>query len=165
MNKALSIDPRNVEGLVARGALYANSGSFKKAIVDFEAALKLNGSHANAKKYLGETLLALGRNFEEENKFEESRKAYIDCLKINPHHQEALASLEYLKTKLNAKKIVEPAELELPRESKGFPKDFMKIIFVPSSSTQHRIAGAAEGLEEFPRFSGRFQEGEEVEEG
>lgn len=116
MNKALSIDPRNVEGLVARGALYANSGSFTKAIVDFEAALKLNINHANAKKYLGETLLALGRNYEEENKFEEARKAYIDCLKINPHHQDALASLDYLKTKLNSKKIVEPAELELPRE-------------------------------------------------
>lgn len=97
--------------------------------MDFEAALKLNGSHANAKKYLGETLLALGRNFEEENKFEEARKAYIDCLKINPHHQEALASLEYLKTKLNAKKIVEPAELELPRESKGFSEGFRENNF------------------------------------
>jgi tetratricopeptide (TPR) repeat protein len=106
-----------VEGLVARGALYANSGSFAKAIVDFEAALKLNANHANAKKYLCETLLALGRNNEEENKFEEARKIYIDCLKINPHHQEALASLEYLKTKISTKKIVEPAELELPRKS------------------------------------------------
>lgn len=105
-----------MEGLVARGALYANSGSFSKAIVDFEAALRLNGNHANAKKYLCETLLALGRNYEEDNKIEEARKAYIDCLKINPHHQEACASLEYLKTKLNAKKIVEPAELELPRK-------------------------------------------------
>lgn len=106
-----------MEGLVARGALYANSGSFAKAIVDFEAALKLNANHANAKKYLCETLLALGRNNEEENKFEEARKIYIDCLKINPHHQEALASLEYLKTKISTKKIVEPAELELPRKS------------------------------------------------
>lgn len=116
LNKALSVDSRNVEGLVARGALYANSGSFSKAIVDFEAALKLNGNHANAKKYLCETLLALGRNHEEESKFDEARKAYIDCLKINPLHQEAMASLEYLKTKLNVKKIVEPAELELPRK-------------------------------------------------
>lgn len=114
LNKALSIDPRNVEGLVARGALYANSGSFAKAIVDFEAALKLNNSHANAKKYLCETLLALGRNYEEDGKFDDAKKAYFDCLKINPHHQEAAASLEYLKTKMNAKKIVEPAELELP---------------------------------------------------
>lgn len=114
--KALSIDPRNVEGLVARGALNANSSRFQKAIVDFEAALKINANHGNAKKYLGETLLALGRNLEEENKLEDAQKAYIECLNINPHHQEALASLNYIKTKINTRKIVEPAELELPRE-------------------------------------------------
>nr|CAD7396188.1 unnamed protein product [Timema cristinae] len=61
LNKALNIDPRNVEGLVARGALYANSGSFQKAIEDFETALKLNPNHQNARKYMGETLVALGR--------------------------------------------------------------------------------------------------------
>ena len=105
-----------MEGLVARGVLFANSGSFSKAIVDFEAALKINQNHVNAKKYLGETLLALGRSYEEEGKFEEAQKAYIDCLNINPHHQEALASLNYIKTKINARKIVEPAELELPRK-------------------------------------------------
>lgn len=74
--------------------------------------MKLNGNHANAKKYLGETLLALGREYEEKNNIEEAVKAYMDCLKVNPHHPEALASLE--KTRLNTKKIVEPSELELP---------------------------------------------------
>lgn len=116
LNKALSIDARNVEGLVARGALYANSGSFTKAVIDFEAALKLNSNHMNAKKYLGETLVALARSYEEDNKMDDARKAYSDCLKINPHHQEALASLEFLMKKAQAKKIVEPAELELPRK-------------------------------------------------
>ena len=84
--------------------------------MDFESALKMNANHGNAKKYLGETLLALGRNLEEENKLEDAQKAYIECLNINPHHQEALASLNYIKTKINTRKIVEPAELELPRE-------------------------------------------------
>lgn len=102
---------------MARGALYANSGSFQKAIFDFEAALKFNSNHANAKKYLGETLLALGRSFEDESKFEDAKKAYIECLKVNPQHQEALASLKYVKSKLGVmKKIVEPSELELPRK-------------------------------------------------
>jgi tetratricopeptide (TPR) repeat protein len=105
--------------LVARGALNANSSRFQKAIVDFEAALKIQPNHNNAKKYLGETLLALGRSFEEENKFEEAQKTYIQCLNINPHHQEALASLNYIKDKLSSRKIVEPAELELPRELDG----------------------------------------------
>lgn len=117
LNKALTIDPQNVEGLVARGALYANSGSFQKAIYDFEAALKLNSNHSNAKKYLGETLLALGRSFEDDGKYEDAKKAYIECLKVNPQHQEAMASLEFVKSKLGGlKKIVEPSELELPRE-------------------------------------------------
>lgn len=40
---------------------YANSGSFQKAIEDFESALKLNPNHQNARKYMGETLVALGR--------------------------------------------------------------------------------------------------------
>jgi tetratricopeptide (TPR) repeat protein len=116
LNKALSIDSRNVEGLVARGALYANSGSFKKAVEDFETALKLNPSHANARKYMGETLVALGRSFEEENKIEEAKKAYQNCLNIIPIHEEAQHSLDYLKNKTNnsGKPIVEPGELVLP---------------------------------------------------
>lgn len=115
LNKALSIDPRNVEGLVARGALYANSGSFKKAVEDFEAALHINSSHANARKYLGETLVALGRSYEDENKHEEARKAYQDCLKVIPMHEEALNSLEYLRNRGQSKMIVPPTELVLPR--------------------------------------------------
>ncbi|GAB0095876.1 sorting nexin-20 [Sergentomyia squamirostris] len=115
LNKALNIDPRNVEGLVARGALYANSGSFKKAVEDFETALKLNPSHTNARKYMGETLVALGRSYEDENKIEEARKAYQDCLVIIPHHEEALNSLEYLKDKSQKSSMLfEPTELELP---------------------------------------------------
>lgn len=111
------MDPRNVEGLVARGALYANSGSFKKAVDDFESALKLNSSHANARKYLGETLVALGRSYEEENKVEDARKAYQDCLKVVPNHEEAYNSLEYLKSRFSGKQmIVQPNELELPRK-------------------------------------------------
>ncbi|KAF5306630.1 hypothetical protein FQA39_LY08819 [Lamprigera yunnana] len=115
LNKALSIDPKNVEGLVARGALYANSGNFQKAIEDFETALKLNPSHANARKYMGETLVALGRSYEEENKVEEARKAYQSCLSIIPFHEEAQNSLEFLKNKTqNSKNLIEPSDLLLP---------------------------------------------------
>ncbi|XP_055905074.1 tetratricopeptide repeat protein 14 homolog isoform X2 [Eupeodes corollae] len=96
LNKALSIDPRNVEGLVARGALYANKGSFVKAVEDFETALKLNSFHTNARKYMGETLVALGRSYEEENKMEEAVKAYQNCLNIIPNHEQARISLDAL---------------------------------------------------------------------
>ncbi|CAG9864564.1 unnamed protein product [Phyllotreta striolata] len=114
LNKALNIDPKNVEGLVARGALYANSGNFQKAIEDFETALKLNPNHANARKYMGETLVALGRSYEEENKIDEARKAYQSCLSIIPYHEEAQNSLEFLKNKAQPKNLIEPAELLLP---------------------------------------------------
>ncbi|XP_045776538.1 tetratricopeptide repeat protein 14 isoform X1 [Maniola jurtina] len=115
LNKALSIDPRNVEGLVARGALYANSGTFKKAIEDFETSLKLNPNHANARKYLGETLVALGRSYEDENKITEAQKAYEDCLAIIPFHEEAKNSLDFLKSKTSTTKpLIEPDELLLP---------------------------------------------------
>lgn len=123
LNKALNIDPRNVEGLVARGALYANSGSFKKAVEDFETALKLNPSHANARKYMGETLVALGRSYEEENNFLQAEKAYQDCLAIIPHHEEAQNSLEYMKNKTMStvkQQIVEPTDMLMGGDFRNF---------------------------------------------
>lgn len=115
MNKALTIDPRNVEGLVARGALYANNGSFKKAVEDFDTALKINPSHANARKYMGETLVALGRSYEEDNRVDEAKKAYQDCLAIIPHHEEAQSSLNFLWSKSSAPtKLIELNDLALP---------------------------------------------------
>lgn len=115
LNKALTIDPRNVEGLVARGALYANNGSFKKAVDDFETALKINPSHANARKYMGETLVALGRSYEEDNRIDEAKKAYQDCLAIIPHHEEAQSSLNFLWSKGSAPtKLIEFNDLGLP---------------------------------------------------
>lgn len=134
LNKALTIDPKNVEGLVARGALYANSGNFQKAIEDFETALKLNPSHANARKYMGETLVALGRSYEDENKLDEARKAYQSCLTIIPFHEEAQNSLDFLKSKNTApKNLIEPGELLLPslgNSNKAFDKkdDLMKQL-------------------------------------
>ncbi|XP_022905543.1 tetratricopeptide repeat protein 14 homolog isoform X2 [Onthophagus taurus] len=119
LNKALNIDPKNVEGLVARGALFANSGNFQKAIEDFETALKLNPNHANARKYMGETLVALGRSYEEENKIEDARKAYQSCLAIIPFHEEAQNSLEFLKSKSQTKNLIEPNELLLPNLAAG----------------------------------------------
>lgn len=119
MNKALSIDPRNVEGLVARGALYANNGSLKKAVDDFELALKINSNHSNARKYMGETLVALGRNYEEDNQIEDAKKAYQDCLAVIPNHEEAKNSLNFLWNKGSgtSKRIIDMNDLSLPGES------------------------------------------------
>ena len=97
LNQALKIDAENVEGLVARGALYANNGSLEKAILDFEDALKFNPTHRNATKYLSETLVALARQFEEEKNVEEASRAYIKILQRVPDHGEALERLRILK--------------------------------------------------------------------
>ncbi|XP_065224276.1 tetratricopeptide repeat protein 14 homolog isoform X2 [Planococcus citri] len=110
LNKALSIDPRNVEALVARGALYANSSNYEKAIIDFENALKFNPNHQNAKKYLGDTLVAFGRAFEENGRFTEAINAYETCLTIIPNHEEASNSLQFIRKKLLASSKKENVE-------------------------------------------------------
>ena len=91
---------------------YANSGSFKKAIDDFETALKLNPSHLNARKYMAETLVALGRSYEDEKKYEDALKAYENCLTIAPYHEEAKNSIEYIKGKTNLPTSITTATLE-----------------------------------------------------
>lgn len=57
LNKALQIDPDSVDAYVARGCLFANNGSLKKALDDFERALDINPNHSNARKYMSDTLL------------------------------------------------------------------------------------------------------------
>nr|CAG4640008.1 EOG090X05S8 [Daphnia pulex] len=96
LNKALHIDPVNIEGLVARGALYANRGSYDKAITDFEAALKERPNHANATNYLSETLVAYAKQYEDEKNVDMAIQLYQKCLGVNPSHPEARASLQRL---------------------------------------------------------------------
>ena len=99
LNQALNIDADNVEGLVARGALYANNGGLDKAVEDFEKALNLNRNHKNARKYLCETLIAVARNNEDENKVETAIETYQRILTIVPDHKEALDSIYFLRGK------------------------------------------------------------------
>lgn len=55
-NKALATNPKCVDAFVARGALSANQGHFKRAMQDFEEALKIDSKHVNAGKYLHDVL-------------------------------------------------------------------------------------------------------------
>lgn len=89
LNKALSIDKDNVEALVARGALYANNGSLEKAIIDFEAGLAIKSEHKNARKYICETLVALGRNHEDAKKYNLALETFEKVLKYDSNHYEA----------------------------------------------------------------------------
>jgi len=99
LNQALNIDSENVEGLVARGALYANNGGLDKAIEDFESALRINRHHKNAKKYMCETLIAVARNQEDENKVDEAIGTYQRILEIAPDHKEVQDSIYFLRGK------------------------------------------------------------------
>ena len=49
---------------------------------------------------MSETLFAMGRSYENEEKFDEAQKAYEDCLAIAPYHEDARSSIEYIKKKL-----------------------------------------------------------------
>lgn len=100
LNKALAIDSLNVEAYVARGALYANLSRFQKAIEDLKSALKINPKHVNGRKYLGETLMGYARTLESQNKLEEALQYYEECLQVMPDHDEAKASIEYLRSTL-----------------------------------------------------------------
>lgn len=48
---------------------------------------------------MAETLVALGRSYEDEKKYEDAQKAYENCLAIAPYHEEARNSIEYIKSK------------------------------------------------------------------
>ncbi|XP_048585117.1 tetratricopeptide repeat protein 14 isoform X2 [Nematostella vectensis] len=60
LEHALQINPDNVEALVARGALTANTAKYSPAIMDFRRALSINKGHRNATRYLVETLIQKG---------------------------------------------------------------------------------------------------------
>ncbi|VDK51776.1 unnamed protein product [Dibothriocephalus latus] len=57
-NFAIEVENSNPDAYVARGALYASIASYPKAVEDLEKSLQLQPNHANAKNYLGQTLLA-----------------------------------------------------------------------------------------------------------
>ena len=100
LNKALTIDKDNVEGLVARGALYANNGSLERAIADFRKGLDINPDHKNAKKYLSETLIAAARNHEDDKNYEMALETYEKVLSMEPDHRIAKEGVWYLRQKM-----------------------------------------------------------------
>lgn len=79
---------------------------------------------------MGETLVALGRSYEEENRLDEARKAYKDCLNIIPHHEEAKSSLEFLNGKASQiKQLIDTNELLPGNFINKFLLKFLKHCF------------------------------------
>ncbi|KAG8581323.1 hypothetical protein GDO81_007632 [Engystomops pustulosus] len=115
-NKALEIDPKNVEALVARGALYATKGSLNKAIDDFEIALENCPTHKNARKYLCQTLVERGGQLEEEDKLLNAESYYSKALTIDKSFFEAEDALN--KVRQCIQKSMEKREKHEEKEEK-----------------------------------------------
>lgn len=134
LNKALTIDSLNVEAYVARGALYANLSRFQKAIEDLKSALKINPKHVNGRKYLGETLMGYARTLESQNKLEEALQYYQECLQVMPDHDEAKASIEYLKSTLLVGRTTSSNAYEKIKKTDDTDLEFEKSASSSSSS-------------------------------
>ena len=134
--QALKIDPENVEGLVARGALYANNGSLDKAVEDFEEALRYNPTHRNATRYLGETLVAVARRFEDLKQEEEAVKTYVKILHLVPDHREATEGLRNLR---GAAGVMPGLDPEKPWETRE------KLRFSLSANDEEKNNGDKKG--------------------
>ncbi|KAM6198816.1 tetratricopeptide repeat protein 14 isoform 1-T1 [Sarcoramphus papa] len=115
-NKALEIDPQNVEALVARGALYATKGSLNKAIGDFEIALENCPTHRNARKYLCQTLVERGGQLEEEDKLLNAENYYKKALSLDETFQEAEEALTKLRKRMQ--KSLEMREKQAAKEER-----------------------------------------------
>ncbi|KAE8603838.1 hypothetical protein XENTR_v10014479 [Xenopus tropicalis] len=115
-NKALEIDDKNVEALVARGALYATKGSLNKAINDFEIALENCPNHRNARKYLCQTLVERGGQLEEEDKLLNAESYYSKVLTLDETFTEAEEALSKLRQRMQ--KSLEKREEQDEKEEK-----------------------------------------------
>ncbi|GAU90110.1 hypothetical protein RvY_02576 [Ramazzottius varieornatus] len=95
-NKAVEMNKKNIEALVARGALFVKKEDYNRAIKDFEEALSMNRSHRNARKYLADTFYALGKRFES-GEPERALTHYKEALRLDPNFTEAVEAEERLR--------------------------------------------------------------------
>ncbi|CAF0728793.1 unnamed protein product [Adineta steineri] len=95
-NKALATDPKCVDAFVARGALSANQGHYKRAMQDFEEALKIDHKHSNASKYLHDVLNNIANDTDD---YDDAIHYLEKALKYKPDDNETKRKLDMLRTK------------------------------------------------------------------
>ncbi|GFS17111.1 tetratricopeptide repeat protein 14 [Elysia marginata] len=170
LNRALQVDAENVEALVARGALYANKENFPSAIRDFEEALSYNPKHSNARNYLIETLLTVGRMCEERRDLEKAAEHYESVLKLDENHSEATELLRGCRQLMSkrARKDSEstkhrgksrpdsPVEKEVPQSTRkphksglDSPVNAEESGYIKGSEVKGQMHGMAKGI---PRY-------------
>jgi hypothetical protein len=102
-NHALEIDPSNVEGLVARGALAATTGKYREGLADFEKALSIKSNHRNARNYFVETQVVFGRELEVQGKIDSAMACYREALTFDPEEPTAKERLGALTVAMETK--------------------------------------------------------------
>lgn len=88
-DRALAIDPNNIQAHINLISLFARAGQAAKAEQEFREAVRLNPNRADA-YYNGGVLLF------EEQKYSEAEQAFRRALQINPYYAEAHNNLGFL---------------------------------------------------------------------
>lgn len=88
-NKALAIDPKNIETLLRRGDNYQNIHKDNLAIQDYEAALAVNDA-------LPAAYLKLGMLYQKREQFGKAAKAYQKTIERNPNSALAYNNLAWM---------------------------------------------------------------------
>ncbi|KER33152.1 hypothetical protein T265_00854 [Opisthorchis viverrini] len=94
-NFAIEVEPTNPDAYVARGALYASIGTYSKAIDDLEKSLEIQANHANARNYLGQTLVAYAGEISRKDPTKAEQMLHR-ALKLDPDNVEARDALKEL---------------------------------------------------------------------
>lgn len=122
---ALQIDGKNVEAMVAQGALFANQDQLTTAVKNFKDALEICPSHRNANKYLTATLVELGIQQEKEGLLREAMQTFREALGLDSNQQTAKEHLENLKQQL---KLMEQKKSQAAaRADKGLKSRFSHV--------------------------------------
>lgn len=99
LNNALKLYPANVEALVTRGTLYANTNNLRKAFVDMEEALKIDPDHEGAHKQMSILLVAAARMHIEKNDFEKAQESLDAALHLDSNNQGAILAVDEIRQK------------------------------------------------------------------
>lgn len=100
LNRAIESEPMNSDAHTAKGCLLANLSRYGESIEEFEIALKLNDKHANARKYLIETLTAKGKDLLKQKSYSKALDIFSKVLLYDKRNPEATKAIRTIEDKL-----------------------------------------------------------------
>eukprot|EP00051_Salpingoeca_urceolata_P001925 m.45225 g.45225 ORF g.45225 m.45225 type:complete len:660 (+) comp11765_c0_seq2:492-2471(+) len=119
--QALSVNPKNTNALVARGALCTTREDFASALKDLRRALELDPQHRNAKNYLETTYLRRGAKLEAEDKLPDACGDFHSAFSLDgPKRQTAMENMKRIKDKLERQVMLARSSQAAARAAYGF---------------------------------------------